>query len=129
MTEKAHKLYDEAEITFEEYEDGSLDVDMLFNYSDLLKYCTEDLLETFDVSYNTEVEFYEEADRLHDEPPYSYKDPTVIWTPRKQNLLGKLMVTCRGYEFENDLLISCYVMENNEKQARLCASLLTKYWI
>lgn len=53
MTEKADKLYDEAEITFEEYEDGSLDVDMLFNYSDLLKYCTEDLLETFDVSYNT----------------------------------------------------------------------------
>lgn len=129
MTEKAHKLYDEAEITFEEYSDGSLDVDMLFNYSDLLKYCTEDLLDTFDVSYNAEVEFYEEEDCLPDEPPYSYKDPTVIWTPRKQNLLGKLLVTCRGYEFENDLFIYCNVNENNEKQARSCASLLTKYWM
>lgn len=57
---KADKMYRAADEKFEEYGDGSLEVDMLFNYSDLFDFCDDESLDTFDVSYNTEVEFFPE---------------------------------------------------------------------
>lgn len=128
MTYKADKLYDVADATFEEYGDGSLEVDMLFNYSDLLEFCDDEFLDLFDVSYKTDVEFFEKDECMPDEKPYMYDDPAIIWTPKKENPLGKLMITCRGYEFDNGKYIACGVNENNEKQARQCSELLNKNW-
>ena len=125
---KADKMYRAADEKFEEYGDGSLEVDMLFNYSDLFDFCDDELLDTFDVSYNTEVEFFPEEERGPYDPPYMYDDPAIIWTPKKENPLGKLQITCRGYEFDNGQCIACGVNENNKKQAQQCIELLKKYW-
>ena len=100
-TYKASKIYDAADEIFEEYGDASLEVDMLFNYHDLLKCCDDELLDKFDISYNTKVEFFDEDEVEAGEPNYMYEDPTVIWTPQKKNKLGCLRISCRGYEFEN----------------------------
>lgn len=128
MGSRSQKMYWAADEMFEEYGDGSLEVDMLFNYSDLFDFCDDELLDTFDVSYNTEVEFFPEEERGPYDPPYMYDDPAIIWTPKKENPLGKLQITCRGYEFDNGQYIACGVNENNKKQAQQCAELLNKYW-
>ncbi len=128
MGSKSDKMYWAADEVFEEYGDGSLEVDMLFNYSDLFKFCDEELLDVFDVSYKTDVEFFPEEERGPYDPPAMYDDPAIIWTPKKDNSLGKLMITCRGYEFDNGQHIRCGVNENNEKQAQQCVKLLNKNW-
>ena len=128
MGSRSQIMYWAADEMFKEYGDGSLEVDMLFNYSDLLGFCDDELLDTFDVSYNTEVEFIPEEERDPDDPPYMYDDPAIIWTPKKENSLGELQITCRGYEFDNGQYIACDVNENNKKQAQQCVELLNKYW-
>lgn len=124
MTYKAEKMYCAADDMFEEYGDGSLEVDMLFNYKDLLKFCDDILLDSFDVSYNTEVELFPEEECSPDEKPYMYDDPEIIWTPKNNSPYGRLMITCRGYEFDNGTIIGCGVNENNEVPAQECVKLL-----
>lgn len=128
MSYKADKMYWTADDIFEEYGNGSIEVDTLLNYNDLLKFCDDTFLDFFDIDYKTNVEFFPEEECSPDEKPYMYDNPAIIWTPKKSNLLGKLMITCRGYEFDNGKFIRCGVNENNEKQGQLCVKQLKKYW-
>lgn len=128
---KAQKIYRAAEEAFSDYWDP-LVTDMMFNYSDLLKYCDEELLEMFDVSYDTEVEPNSEDERHSigdsdddsDEPEYSYEYPSIIWTPKKGCASSALTIDCSGYSFDDGRVIECVVNSNNEKEARLCAEWL-----
>lgn len=128
---KAQEMYHAAEEAFSDYWDP-LVTDMMFNYSDLLKFCDEELLEMFDVSYDTEVEPNSEeelhsivgSDSDSDEPEYAYEYPAIIWTPKKGCALSTLMIDCSGYRFEDGRAIECVVNADNEKEARLCAKWL-----
>lgn len=128
---KAQEMYHAAEEAFSDYWDP-LVTDMMFNYSDLLKFCDEELLEMFDVSYDTEVEPNSEDERHSivgsdsdsDEPEYAYEYPAIIWTPKKGRALSTLIIDCSGYRFEDGRAIECVVNADNEKEARLCAKWL-----
>lgn len=81
MNRKAEILYDEAVKTFEEYGKNDMCVwEMLDYYYGLLCYCNDELLDLFDISYDTELWPYHEEKLEPDEEPYSdsYEDPSVM---------------------------------------------------
>lgn len=56
MTDKAQKIYDEADGMFDEYNSGSLECDMLDFLWDLLQILPDNFLDRFEISYNTDTE-------------------------------------------------------------------------
>ena len=131
MNRKAEILYDEAVKTFEEYGKDDMCVwEMLDYYYGLLCYCNEELLDLFEVSYDTELWPYIEEKLEPDEEPNSdsYIDPSVMWTPKKDNQMGQLWISCRGYSFKNGPYLDCDIVSNNDKKAQQCFKLIKNYW-
>lgn len=122
LTVLKERIYKEAEATFEEYGDGSLECDALDNLHDLLKVAPESFFEQFEVSYDTETEEWDEEDLdEYDPQPITYVDPKIIFTPKKDSVYcehKQFHVSCRGFEFSWGDGIECEVNANNEEAAR-----------
>ncbi len=123
MTPKAKIYYDSASSIFEEHGDASCELDTLDNYHDFLKACDDDFLDLFAISYNTELDDWEDnADEYFTGP--TYNDPSIILTPLKPCSFGKIYITCRGYETSNGFYITCEVNENNTQKGKECVDWL-----
>lgn len=98
MTEKAGKIYNDLESHFQDG-DGSLEVDMLFNLSDMLSKTSDDFLNLFTWEYNNELQDedeYEDDDEYDDDPGLMYENPKVIFRLKKNpDIL--IIVDCSGF--------------------------------
>lgn len=124
LTPKARKMSDEAEATFEEYSDGGCDADALYNYDCFLEACDDDLLDLFDVTYNTELDYTPDDELADGENNLTYEDPTITLTPKQTKSFDHLSISCRGYEFGDGHIIRCGVNTNNEREGRECVDYL-----
>lgn len=133
MTEKAQNIYYKACEQFEEYYDCDCCADMLDNLNDLLSVVSDDFLDNFDLSYNTDTIEYED-DELdeYDTQKIHYDDPSVIFTMRhkchrcvgecnaeEQNHYPDITLNCIGYFACKGSFARCEVNEDNRPQAKL----------
>lgn len=119
LSELKEKIYKEADATFEEYGDGSLECDALDNLYDLLKVAPDEFFEQFNVSYDTETEEWDEEDLDEwDTQTTTYVDPQIIFTAKEQCRYSCFYVSCRGFEMCTGQYVACEVNANNEAAAK-----------
>lgn len=126
LSPKANRMSKDAEAAFEEYGDCRSEADALYNYHCFLKACGDDLLDLFDVSYHTDLEYTPDEELVDGESNLTYEDPTITLSPKKKTSLGYVCISCRGFEFCDGHMIKCDVNTNNEKEGQECVEYIKR---